>query len=483
VSRYWQLLLLRMLTSISIGGALPLVCSLVGDLFFVQQRTGVMACVQVAVAAGLVLGHALAGFVGAPALSVTLTLFVTITLPLQARLAVGRLGVPTHADGRAPAAAAAAGPAGSCAAAGSAGVSWCGVAVRSARAHRHVRVQASRTTLGTAIPLLAWECGRVSAPMRAHAARRFGLGLALAVRAGRAAGAGGGGADAGHHARAAARLHRGGAQRAPPLPRTPALPGRAVVLEHCLGVEVSMQTYASVLTLCSLICRSARTRHATARVALTAELCDEWCAWCSTGQPALRPSSVPRGARRAACPRTNPLTGHPRAQGAYASAGFQYSERISLRKAAALARTRSNLAVVLQGLPGSLPWGVLITFLNDFLSQQKGLTVPQATSVRARRRGRPAAPPAPVRLARQAPAPPARPSPTGTRSAAWSAAPGVRAVQATMAAGGTGHRNRGTSHFIGRRRWAWSRALQRTGTGAPYPAPGRRAERPCSRTP
>ncbi len=66
VTRYWQLLLLRMLTSISIGGALPLVCSLVGDLFFVRQRTGVMACVQVAVAAGLVLGHALAGFVGAP---------------------------------------------------------------------------------------------------------------------------------------------------------------------------------------------------------------------------------------------------------------------------------------------------------------------------------------------------------------------------------------------------------------------------------
>ena len=76
-------------------------------------------------------------------------------------------------------------------------------------------------------------------------------------------------------------------------------------------------------------------------------------------------------------------TGSCRAQKAYASGGYQYSERISLRKAAGLARTRSNLAVVLQGLPGSLPWGVLVTFLNDFLSQQKGLTVPQATLVRA----------------------------------------------------------------------------------------------------
>ena len=79
----------------------------------------------------------------------------------------------------------------------------------------------------------------------------------------------------------------------------------------------------------------------------------------------------------------------PRAQGAYAAGGFQYAERISLRKAAALCRTRSNLAVVLQGLPGSLPWGVLITFLNDFLAQQKGLTVPQATSVRGPLPGRP----------------------------------------------------------------------------------------------
>ena len=63
--RYWQLLLLRMLTSISIGGTLPLVCSLIGDLFFVRQRMGVMAVVQVAVACGLLLGQALAGFIGA----------------------------------------------------------------------------------------------------------------------------------------------------------------------------------------------------------------------------------------------------------------------------------------------------------------------------------------------------------------------------------------------------------------------------------
>ncbi len=37
---------------------------------------------------------------------------------------------------------------------------------------------------------------------------------------------------------------------------------------------------------------------------------------------------------------------------------------------------------VAQGLPGSLPWGVLLTFLNDFLSQHKGMTIAEATLVR-----------------------------------------------------------------------------------------------------
>ena len=37
VTEYWQLLLLRTLTGVSIGGALPLVYSLLGDLFFAQQ--------------------------------------------------------------------------------------------------------------------------------------------------------------------------------------------------------------------------------------------------------------------------------------------------------------------------------------------------------------------------------------------------------------------------------------------------------------
>ena len=32
-------------------------------------------------------------------------------------------------------------------------------------------------------------------------------------------------------------------------------------------------------------------------------------------------------------------------------------------------RVRSNLLVFAQGIPGCLPWGVLNTYLNDFLAQ------------------------------------------------------------------------------------------------------------------
>ena len=64
VRRYWQLLVLRTLTGISVGGALPLVLSLVGDLFFVTQRAQVAALVQVATGAGFALSQLMAGIVG-----------------------------------------------------------------------------------------------------------------------------------------------------------------------------------------------------------------------------------------------------------------------------------------------------------------------------------------------------------------------------------------------------------------------------------
>lgn len=69
-------------------------------------------------------------------------------------------------------------------------------------------------------------------------------------------------------------------------------------------------------------------------------------------------------------------------QDLYAVEGFSYRERISVQKVGRLFRSPCTCCAVLQGMPGSLPWGVLLTFLNDFLSQKKGLSVANATWVR-----------------------------------------------------------------------------------------------------
>ncbi len=37
-------------------------------------------------------------------------------------------------------------------------------------------------------------------------------------------------------------------------------------------------------------------------------------------------------------------------------------------------RPCSHLFPFVQGLPGSLPWGMIMTFLNDYFQQQYGLT-------------------------------------------------------------------------------------------------------------
>ena len=64
VRHYWQLLVLRVLTGISVGGTLPLIYSLVGDLFDVKKRAPVAAAIQVSTGIGLAAGQAISGFVG-----------------------------------------------------------------------------------------------------------------------------------------------------------------------------------------------------------------------------------------------------------------------------------------------------------------------------------------------------------------------------------------------------------------------------------
>eukprot|EP00283_Hemiselmis_rufescens_P004351 CAMPEP_0173430740 /NCGR_PEP_ID=MMETSP1357-20121228/9089_1 /TAXON_ID=77926 /ORGANISM="Hemiselmis rufescens, Strain PCC563" /LENGTH=239 /DNA_ID=CAMNT_0014395127 /DNA_START=356 /DNA_END=1072 /DNA_ORIENTATION=+ len=60
---------------------------------------------------------------------------------------------------------------------------------------------------------------------------------------------------------------------------------------------------------------------------------------------------------------------------------FQYRERITPGKACGIFAVPSNFFVFFQGIPGCLPWAVIVVFLNDFLTQDKGLTVQASTLV------------------------------------------------------------------------------------------------------
>ena len=59
-----------------------------------------------------------------------------------------------------------------------------------------------------------------------------------------------------------------------------------------------------------------------------------------------------------------------------------YTESINWTKIKRVFTTRSNLCCIGQGLPGSLPWGVILTYLNDYLVQEQRLNESIAATVR-----------------------------------------------------------------------------------------------------
>lgn len=62
-----------------------------------------------------------------------------------------------------------------------------------------------------------------------------------------------------------------------------------------------------------------------------------------------------------------------------ADAEVEYSEKIDCSKIGQLLCTKSVLLIFLQGVPGCLPWGMVYTFLNDYLSNERGMSVLGAT--------------------------------------------------------------------------------------------------------
>lgn len=59
--------------------------------------------------------------------------------------------------------------------------------------------------------------------------------------------------------------------------------------------------------------------------------------------------------------------------------GEVYEERIRLADLPDLLRVRTNLIILLQALPGTVPWGVFFVYLNDYYAHDKGFSVPDAT--------------------------------------------------------------------------------------------------------
>ncbi|MCF7797918.1 MAG: MFS transporter [Lentisphaeria bacterium] len=61
--------------------------------------------------------------------------------------------------------------------------------------------------------------------------------------------------------------------------------------------------------------------------------------------------------------------------------GQIYTARINWSEYKQLFRIKTNLLIFLQGIPGTVPWGVFFIFLNDYLSQDKGYTIETATLI------------------------------------------------------------------------------------------------------
>jgi predicted MFS family arabinose efflux permease len=61
-------------------------------------------------------------------------------------------------------------------------------------------------------------------------------------------------------------------------------------------------------------------------------------------------------------------------------AEFVYAERLEVRKLAAVFAVPTNVVIFLQCIPSCVPWGVLNTFLADFLAQDRKLGVKVTTS-------------------------------------------------------------------------------------------------------
>jgi hypothetical protein len=58
-----------------------------------------------------------------------------------------------------------------------------------------------------------------------------------------------------------------------------------------------------------------------------------------------------------------------------------YTGKINFSLYRSIFRIKTNVLVLLQGIPGCIPWGVFFIYLNDFYAQDKGFSVEMATLI------------------------------------------------------------------------------------------------------
>jgi len=61
--------------------------------------------------------------------------------------------------------------------------------------------------------------------------------------------------------------------------------------------------------------------------------------------------------------------------------GKVYTGKVNWHEYKSLFKIKTNILVFLQGIPGTVPWGVFFIFLNDFYSQDKGYSIQIATLI------------------------------------------------------------------------------------------------------
>ena len=102
VTQYWQLWVTRAFTGVAVGGALPLVFSLAGDMFPPDQRSHASSIIGLCMMIGISLGQAVAGYMGptygwrlpfvvvaVPGIIVAVLFFFTVSEPKRGKGGAG----------------------------------------------------------------------------------------------------------------------------------------------------------------------------------------------------------------------------------------------------------------------------------------------------------------------------------------------------------------------------------------------------------